>query len=71
MTLKALLVMAESLYHQSEFEQALVCYHRAKRLKTTVPEVDRGIFKCEEAINNAIGGTVFLSEMSAHFLAMA
>ena len=46
----------EALYQRGEFEMALVCYFRAKKIRPGVPEYDRGIQKAQGAIENCIGG---------------
>jgi hypothetical protein len=49
---------AEALYHSGEFEQALICYHRANAVRPGAPQFARGIKKAEAAIENSIGGHV-------------
>ena len=46
----------EALYQKGDFELALMCYHRAKKIRPGAPEYERGIKKAEAAIENTIGG---------------
>ncbi|XP_037077260.1 tetratricopeptide repeat protein 25-like [Pollicipes pollicipes] len=46
---------AEALYAQGEFEYALVCFHRGKRLRPDIEDFMLGIQKSAEAIENSIG----------------
>jgi hypothetical protein len=41
---------AEDLYSIGEYEQALLWYHRGRRLKPKAREFIKGIAKCEQAI---------------------
>lgn len=43
---------AEALFMRGEYEQALVWYHRGRRLRPKAREFQNGIVKCERAINN-------------------
>ncbi|KAJ1341907.1 hypothetical protein BSLG_003558 [Batrachochytrium salamandrivorans] len=46
---------AEALYAQSDFELALMYYHRGHRLRPELNEFRTGIQKAREAIDNSIG----------------
>ncbi|KAJ8329109.1 hypothetical protein QVD99_004819 [Batrachochytrium dendrobatidis] len=46
---------AEALYAQSDFELALMYYHRGLRLRPELSEFRTGIQKAREAIDNSIG----------------
>lgn len=50
--------MAEIFYQATEFENALVFYHRGKKLRSVTGEFVFGVIKAEEAINNVIGGMI-------------
>nr|CAD7414805.1 unnamed protein product [Timema poppensis] len=50
-----LLKKSESLYHQTEFEQALVFFHRGAKLRPNMELFHKGIKKAKKAILNAIG----------------
>lgn len=52
---KAIYQKAETLYTMSDFEMALVFFHRGNQLRPELPEFKLGIHKAQEAINNAIG----------------
>ncbi|ELT88712.1 hypothetical protein CAPTEDRAFT_118693, partial [Capitella teleta] len=52
---KAEFLKAESFYHKGEFEQSLICYHRANTIRPGAPQYIRGIKKAEGAIENSIG----------------
>ena len=49
---KEVLRQAESLFMKGEYEQALVWFHRGRRLRPKAREFHNGIVKCERAINN-------------------
>lgn len=49
---KEILRQAESLFLRGEYEQALVWFHRGRRLRPKTREFHTGIVKCERAINN-------------------
>ncbi|BHF71954.1 Tetratricopeptide repeat protein 25 [Sparganum proliferum] len=46
---------AETYYYITEFEKALMFYHRGKELRPQFKPFDLGIQKSEEAINNIVG----------------
>jgi len=52
---KAIYQKAETLYMMSDFEMALVFFHRGNQLRPELPEFSLGIHKAQEAINNSIG----------------
>nr|CAD7439436.1 unnamed protein product [Timema bartmani] len=52
-----LLKKAESLYHQTEFEQALVFFHRGAKLRPNMDLFHKGIKKAKKAILNTIVGS--------------
>jgi len=52
---KAIYQKAETLYMMSNFEMALVFFHRGNQLRPELPEFSLGIHKAQEAINNSIG----------------
>ncbi|ORX87291.1 TPR-like protein [Anaeromyces robustus] len=52
---KAIYQKAETLYMMSDFEMALVFFHRGNQLRPELPEFSSGIHKAQEAINNSIG----------------
>jgi len=49
-------VKGEALYQKGDFELALVCYYRAKRLRPAVPEYDKAIQKARSVIEEHVGG---------------
>ena len=51
-TSQDVLRQAEALFMRGEYEQALVWYHRGRRLRSKAREFQNGIAKCERAINN-------------------
>jgi hypothetical protein len=53
---KGLYQKAEALYAMSEFELALVFFHRGKKIRPDVREFQLGINKAQEAIDNCVGG---------------
>lgn len=53
--IKGLFAKAEALYFQSDFEFALLFFHRGHRLRPELGEFRLGISKSQEAIENAIG----------------
>ena len=50
--LQDVLRQADTLFLRGEYEQALVWYHRGRRLRSKAREFQNGIAKCERAINN-------------------
>uniref|UniRef100_A0A0X3P955 Outer dynein arm-docking complex subunit 4 n=4 Tax=Schistocephalus solidus TaxID=70667 RepID=A0A0X3P955_SCHSO len=52
---KAIYQKAETYYYITEFEKALMYYHRGKELRPQFKPFDLGIQKSEEAINNIVG----------------
>jgi tetratricopeptide (TPR) repeat protein len=52
---KAIYQKAETLYMMSDFEMALVFFHRGNQSRPELPEFSLGIHKAQEAINNSIG----------------
>ena len=46
---------AEALYAQGEFEYALVCFQRGKKMRPDIEEFNLGVQKSAEAIENSIG----------------
>jgi len=55
---QALYQKADTLYIKGNFELALVYYHRGKKLKPESEVFRLGIQKAQEAIDNAVGGTL-------------
>lgn len=53
---RGLLLKAEALYLMGEFEHALVFYHRGQKLRPETEDFRLGIQKCQEAIDNSVGG---------------
>ena len=51
---------AEALYSMGDFEHALMFYHRGHRIRPELHEFTLGIQKAQEAINNNIGGEMFV-----------
>ena len=50
---------AEALYAMGDFEYALLFYHRGFQARSDFAEFRIGIQKSQEAIENAIGSTIF------------
>lgn len=50
---KVLLLQGEINYQKGDFEKALTIFQRGKRKRSTMPEFQLGINKCELCINNA------------------
>ena len=46
----------EALFHTSEFEWALITYHKGQRLRPDMDGFKKGIQKAMKAIMNSIGG---------------
>jgi tetratricopeptide (TPR) repeat protein len=53
---RGLLLKAEALYLMGEFEHALMFYHRGQKLRPETEDFRLGIQKCQEAIDNSVGG---------------
>jgi hypothetical protein len=48
-----------------EFELALVFFHRGKKVRPDVREFQLGINKAQEAIDNCVGGKIFLNYLNS------
>lgn len=48
--------MAEILYQLTAFEDALVYFHRGKKIRPNLKDFILGVTKSEDAINTLIGG---------------
>jgi len=51
---------AEAYYQMMQFEYALMYYHRGNKIRPEVQAFRLGIQKSQEAIENSIGGKIFM-----------
>ena len=54
--LQAHFLKAESNYQLGNFEQGLLHFHKASALRPAASEYKQGVKKCQNAIENVIGG---------------
>ena len=53
---KGIYQRAEALYQMGNFEHGLIFFHRGHALRPELDQFRRGIQKCQEAIENSVGG---------------
>lgn len=52
---QTILLIAEAYYRKGEFEEALVFFANGRHLRPSIAEFQKGIYKCEAAIENNCG----------------